>query len=132
MMLRDYASYALKSGDNVVTLQSKATKNYHSEKVRKSTKRQTKGNNAMKGLLEKQGKALTHTSAGQRPSLGRAPVCKPFNLERYRGVPYFELLEIAEDEQDLEKRKALFELSNEILAERFAKYVSTEGQKRSP
>lgn len=49
--------------------------------------------------------------------------------DEYKDVPYFELVEIAEKERDLEKRKALFELSNEILGREFMKLVKQNEQK---
>ena len=47
----------------------------------------------------------------------------------YKDVPYFELVEIAEKERDLEKRKALFELANKILERIFMKYATQSEQK---
>lgn len=47
----------------------------------------------------------------------------------YERIPYFELLAIAEKEQDLEKRNALFEFSNMILAREFMKLVKKNEQK---
>ena len=44
-------------------------------------------------------------------------------VKEYEDTPYFELLDIAEKERGLEKRKALFELSNKILKRDFMKIV---------
>ena len=48
---------------------------------------------------------------------------KSANLDTYKDIPYFELLELAEKERDIEKRKALFELSNTILEREFKKFT---------
>ena len=48
----------------------------------------------------------------------------PLDIEKeYENMPYFELVEIAGKEKDIEKRKALFELSNKILEREFMKIV---------
>ena len=48
----------------------------------------------------------------------------PLEIEKdYESVPYFALVDIAEQEKDIEKRKALFELSNKILEREFMKIV---------
>jgi len=53
---------------------------------------------------------------------------KENQFEGYENIPYFELVEIAEKEKDLEKRKTLFELSNALLERTFMKYV-TQGER---
>jgi len=50
-------------------------------------------------------------------------------LDEYKDFPYFALVEIAEKERDLEKRKALFELANTILGREFMKLVKQNEQK---
>ena len=54
---------------------------------------------------------------------------KKNQLEEYENIPYLELVEIAEKERDLEKRQALFELSNKILEREFMKLVWQNEQK---
>ncbi|MCL1856679.1 MAG: hypothetical protein FWF84_03430 [Kiritimatiellaeota bacterium] len=45
-----------------------------------------------------------------------------------KDIPYFTLVEMAEQEQDLEKRKALFEFSNTVLEREFMKCVKRNEQ----
>ena len=47
-----------------------------------------------------------------------------FNLDDYQNKSHFELLEIATKEQDIKKRKALFELANKILEKGFENSIS--------
>ena len=44
-------------------------------------------------------------------------------VKENENTPYFELVDIAKKERDLEKRKALFELSNQMLKREFMKIV---------
>ena len=53
-------------------------------------------------------------------------------VKEYENTPYFELVDIAEKERDLEKRKALFELSNKILKRDFMKIVKQNELKSGP
>jgi len=43
-----------------------------------------------------------------------------FSLDDYQNKSHFELLEIATKEQDIKKRKALFELARQVLKNDFA------------
>jgi|GEM_PF-5792382 len=53
-------------------------------------------------------------------------------VKDYENTPYFELADIAEKEKDLEKRKALFELSNKILKREFMRGVKQNELKSLP
>ena len=44
----------------------------------------------------------------------------------YKDIPYFELLEVAGKERDIEKRRMLFELSNAMLEREFRKLKHQE------
>ena len=50
----------------------------------------------------------------------------------YEGMSYFALVDIAGKEKDLEKRKALFELSNKILEREFMRAVKQNELKSLP
>ena len=56
----------------------------------------------------------------------------PDIVKEYENIPYFELVDIAGKEKDLEKRKALFELSNKILKREFMKIVRQNELKSLP
>ena len=45
------------------------------------------------------------------------------DLDDYENKSYFELLEIATKEQDIKKRKTLFEYANKVLKDDFADVV---------
>jgi|GEM_PF-6768670 len=47
-----------------------------------------------------------------------------YNLDEYVELPLFDLLEVATDEQDFNKRKALFDLANHILENTFMDAVA--------
>jgi len=51
------------------------------------------------------------------------------DLQSLKDIPYFDLLEIATNEQDIEKRQALFEYSNEVLAVGFMRRVNENQEK---
>ena len=53
---------------------------------------------------------------------------KENQFDEYKSIPYFELMDIAEKEQDIEKRKTLFEFSNSILEYEFMKLVRQKEQ----
>ena len=53
-------------------------------------------------------------------------------VKDYENTPYFELVDIAGKEKDLEKRKALFELSNKILEREFMRAVKQNELKSLP
>jgi len=53
-------------------------------------------------------------------------------VKDYENMPYFELVDIAGKEKDLEKRKALFELSNKILEREFMRGVKQNELKSLP
>ena len=46
-----------------------------------------------------------------------------YNLSEYAEVPLFTLLELAANERDFRKRKALFDLSNQILENTYMEAV---------
>ena len=50
-----------------------------------------------------------------------------FEEEEYQSESYFELLEIATEEQDIKKRKALFKLANKRLKKKFSAISSRSG-----
>jgi len=56
----------------------------------------------------------------------------PDIVKEYENIPYFELVDIAGKEKDLEKRKALFELSNKILEREFMRAVKQNELKSLP
>lgn len=53
------------------------------------------------------------------------------NSNDYKDIPYFELIEIAINEQDIEKRQALFEYSNVILETEYMSGVSENRKRRT-